>query len=158
MAIHSATKVVGFLAITNHKITMEITINVSNEQFKNVLEKELAAFNEDELKEICRKGLIAQLSDPNVFARLFVKEADRYNSYVRASDLLIEASRTVNFDETFKKMQDDIVDYIKQNYGMLLHDMCVDALISGFSKHILWNENFSERLRNEMISLRNESE
>ena len=129
---------------------MEITINVSNEQFKNVLEKELAAFNEDELKEICRKGLIAQLSDPDVFARLFVKDSDRYNSYVRASDLLIEASRTVNFDETFKKMQDDIVDYIKQNYERLLHDLCVDALISGFSKQFLWNDNFSERLSDEL--------
>jgi len=137
---------------------MEVTIKVSDKQFKNVIERELEAFTADELKEICRKGLIAQLSDPNVFARLFVNETDRYSSYVRASDLLIEASKTVNFDETFKKMQDDIVDYIKQNYGMLLHDMCIEALISGFSKHILWNENFSERFRHEMISLRDKSE
>ena len=46
---------------------MEIKIEVGEEKFKNILEKELEAFTQEELHEICRKALIQQMSDPAIF-------------------------------------------------------------------------------------------
>lgn len=37
---------------------MEIKIEVGEEKFRDVLEKELEAFTKEELHEICRKALI----------------------------------------------------------------------------------------------------
>ena len=127
---------------------MEIKIEVGEEKFRDVLEKELAAFTKEELHEICRKALIQQMADPAVFQGLFVgKDEWRYYS---ANDVLKDAARTINFDDTFKELQDGITSYIKEHHLEILHKVAVDMFIEGLSSNVFDNNHFRSALREEL--------
>ena len=59
---------------------MELTINIDEKKFSELLNNQLDSFSEQELHEICRDALIKQLSDPNQFAHLFVEK--KYINYI----------------------------------------------------------------------------
>ena len=132
---------------------MEIKIEVGEERFKEVLEKELEAFTKEELHNICREALVRQMSDPGVFQSLFVEDrADRWSTQTKyyAKDLLVEAAKQVSFEDTFKEMQDKIVEYIKAHYNDILHDIVSNMFLNGISNYLSYNDAFKERIREEV--------
>ena len=132
---------------------MEIKIEVNEERFRDVLERELAAFTKEELHEICRKALIQQMADPAVFQGLFVEKTQGWNRQAYyASDILREAAKTVSFDGTFKELQDSIVSYIKEHHMEILHEMAIGMFIEGLSNSVSYSDNFRRRLREELCA------
>lgn len=130
---------------------MEIKIEVGEERFRDVLERELAAFTQEELHEICRKALIQQMSDPAVFRGLFVEKGDSWRSTAfYANDILREAAKTVSFDDTYKELQDGIVSYIKENHIDVLHEMVINMFIEGLSNNVSNSDVFRRRIREEL--------
>lgn len=130
---------------------MEIKIEVGEEKFRDVLEKELGAFTKEELHEICRKALIQQMSDPAIFQDLFIdKSTDSYYNLYYASDILKEAAKTINFDETFKELQDGIISYIKENHLKILHSVAIEMFIDGIGRNLFYNDSFRDMLSNEL--------
>jgi hypothetical protein len=132
---------------------MEIKIEVGEEKFRDVLQKELGAFTKEELHEICRKALIQQMSDPDVFSNLFVYLPDRYGRSYSANDVLKDAAKTINFDETFKELQDGIVNYIKEHHMDVLHKMAIQMFIDGIGRNLFYNDTFRDEFRNALISM-----
>lgn len=130
---------------------MEIKIEVGEEKFRDVLEKELEAFTKDELHDICRKALIQQMSDPAIFQDLFIDKSEgyHYNRY-DARDVLKEAAKTINFDETFKELQDGIISYIKENHLKILHKVAIDMFIDGIGRNLFYNDSFRNMLSDEL--------
>lgn len=130
---------------------MEIKIEVGEEKFRDVLEKELGAFTKEELHEICRKALIQQMSDPAIFQDLFIDKSTgyHYNRY-DARDVLKEAAKTINFDETFKELQDGIVNYIKENHLEILHKVAIEMFIDGIGRNLFYTDSFRNMLSNEL--------
>lgn len=126
---------------------MEIKIEVGEEKFKNILEKELEAFTQEELHEICRKALIQQMSDPAIFQDLFIDKSEgyHYNRY-DARDVLKDAAKTIDFDETFRELQDGIVNYIKENHMKILHQVAINMFLDGLSRNIFNNAEFRNNL------------
>lgn len=131
---------------------MELKLEIDETRFKEVLDKELNAFTQEELHEICTKALIQQLSDPNVFKSLFIcKDNSYYNSNVeKANEVLKDAARNISFDETFKKLQDGIVKYINENYKDILHEIVIDMFVNGLGNNIFYSSNFKDKLRSEL--------
>ena len=134
---------------------MEIKIDVSEEKFKDILEKELAAFSEEELHDICKKALLEQLSNPDVFRELFVHKEEGNSYYNRetryyANDLLKEAAKAVSFEETYKHIQDSIVAYINEHHSDIIKEMVTNMFIGGLSQAITNSQNFKDRLFDEV--------
>lgn len=136
---------------------MEIKIEVGEEKFRDVLEKELGAFTKEELHEICRKALIQQMSDPAIFQDLFIDKSTGYH-YDRydARDVLKEAAKTINFDETFKELQDGIISYIKENHLKILHSVAIEMFIDGIGRNLFYSDEFRTALRTE-LSIHNDN-
>lgn len=131
---------------------MEIKIEVGEERFRDVLEKELAAFTKEELHEICRKALIQQLSDPAVFQGLFVEKGNGWNNRAfYAGDILREAAKTISFDETYKELEDGIVSYIRENHSAILHDVAINMFIDGLTHSLFDNDSFRDRFRRQLV-------
>lgn len=133
---------------------MEIKIEVGEERFRDVLEKELEAFSKEELHDICKKALLSQLSDPEVFRKLFVSEntSSYWNSDTKyyANDLLKEAAKSVSFEETYKQIQDDIIAYIREHHMDVIKEMVVNMFVSGLSQAITNSKEFTNRLNQEV--------
>ena len=79
---------------------MELILNVTDDRFKEIINKQLEAFSEEELKDICRQGILKLLSDPETFKWLFVnkKSSYGYGDSWEASEVLKTAAKTINFD------------------------------------------------------------
>lgn len=133
---------------------MEIKIEVGEERFRDVLQKELEAFTKEELHEICRRALIQQMSNPDVFRDLFVYLPDRYGKSYSANDVLKDAAKTINFDETFKELQDGIINYIKEHHLDVLHNMAIQIFVDGIGRNLFYNDEFRDGFRRELMSLR----
>lgn len=134
---------------------MEIKIEVGEERFKDVLEKELAAFSHEELHEICKKALLEQLSKPEVFRELFVSEGSgsywsRDEKHYYANDLLKEAAKSVSFEETYKQIQDSIVAYINEHHSDIIKEMVTNMFVNGLASAVTQSENFKTRLSQEI--------
>lgn len=130
---------------------MELTINVDEKKFSELLNNQLDNFTEQELHHICTEGLIKQLSDPEQFARLFVSKNTGYgyhtDSYY-ANDLLKEAAKKVDLSPLFKDFQEQVITYLKENHDKIIKDLMADIFIRGFSE-FLYNSEFANRMRME---------
>ena len=116
-----------------------------------MLEKELGAFTKEELHEICRKALIQQMSDPEIFQGLFIeKSSDYHYSTYDANSVLKDAAKTINFDDTFKELQDGIVNYIKENHLEILHKVAISMFIDGVGRNIFYSDEFRTALSAEL--------
>lgn len=130
---------------------MELTINVDEKKFSDLLNNQLDSFTEQELHHICTEGLLKQLSDPEQFARLFVSKNTGYgyhtDSYY-ANDLLKEAAKKVDLSPLFKDFQEQVITYLKENHDKIIKDLMADIFMRGFSE-FLYNSEFSNRMRME---------
>lgn len=127
---------------------MELTLNIDEKEFTELLNGELKNFSEQELHEICRQGLLKILSDPNQFKDLFVTRDSYYsssNSY-HATEILKKAAETVNLDPLFEDFQEKVKEYLKENHDVIIKNLITDIFMSGFTK-FLYNSQFIESLR-----------
>ena len=135
---------------------MEIKIEVGEERFKDVLEKELEAFSKGELHDICKKALLDQLSNPDIFRELFVKKTEGGDYWHQeekyyANDLLREAAKSVNFEPVYKDIQDKIVSYITEHHMDIIHEMVCNMFVDGLSKAITSSSEFASRVNQEVF-------
>lgn len=143
---------------------MELTINVDEKKFSDLLNNQLDNFTEQELHHICIEGLMKQLSDPEQFARLFVTKNTGYgyhsDSYY-ANDLLKEAAKKVDLSPLFKDFQEQVITYLKENHDKIIKDLMTDIFMRGFSE-FLYNSEFANKMRmefsNQLYDMRQDNE
>lgn len=133
---------------------MELTINIDEKKFTEILNSELEHFSEKELHNICREGLMKLLSDPENFRGLFVHQ--ECNSYWNsntdkkyyANDILKEAASSVELSPLFEHFQEDVVNYLKENHDKIIKDLMADVFMRGFS-NFMYSSEFMTRLRSD---------
>ena len=136
---------------------MELKIEVGEERFKEVIEKELNAFTQEELHDICKKALINVMSDPDVFRSLFVTQENVGNYWDNnvkwyANDILREAAKNISFEETFKDLQDRIIAYMRENHEDIFRNIVADMFMRGFRQTMYEGTDFNNAVRNEIWS------
>ena len=128
---------------------MELTINIDEKKFSELLNNELDNFSEQELHEICRDALIKQLSDPDQFASMFVDKRNGYGYYgdrFYANDILKKAAEKVDLSPLFEDFQKQVVSYLTENHDKIIKELMTDIFINGLSD-ALYSSRFSEMMR-----------
>lgn len=132
---------------------MELKIIIDETRFKEVLEKELEAFDKDELKQIIRDGLVKCISHPDTFKSLFVREYNNYKgSYKDATDILRDAAKTINLTPAFDEFEKKACQWLIDNHSAVLSNLLVSMLIEGFSQRML-KSDFTDRLKYDLLSM-----
>lgn len=137
---------------------MEIKIEVSDEQFENVLKEELKAFNKEELHDICLRGLMNCIADPEKL-KTFFKKDDSYSYYddgtIDVRKLIRESANKIDFTSLFEEFKINITNYVKEHYDTLIKDMLIEVFMNGLSTYIYNNQTFKSQLQNELYALSN---
>lgn len=129
---------------------MEIVLNIDNNKFEEVVQKELDAFSKDELKELCRQGILTCLSSPETFKQLFVNENGYYGN--TANEILKESAKTINFEQLFIEVQNKIIDYVRQNNKDIIKDIMIQIFMNGMNQYLYNNDNFRSQLSAEIYN------
>lgn len=129
---------------------MEIVINVDNNKFQEVINKELEAFSKEELHELCRKGILTCLNNNDSIKELFTRQSQSYYDNYQANEILRDAAKTVNFDELFNEVKEKIIDYVKNNYNELVKEIVFDAFIKGLSSNVCNSSEFRNKVSTEI--------
>ena len=132
---------------------MEIKIEVSEEKFKDVLEKELKSYSEEELHDICKNCLVSLLSDVEKINELLNKKDSYYSNDTKLEKLLYEAVKKIDFTQTYKDIQDAMINYIKDNQKELLTKLILEVFINGLSQNIYNSPTFKDNLNKELYNL-----
>ena len=103
---------------------MEITINVDESMFSEVLDKELKALSEEELKEIIKQG-IAECLRANNFKRAEALIFDKYKSPWDISEktTINSTAEKILRDMDYSELQDVVdkcIELLKSDYENLL--------------------------------------
>lgn len=127
---------------------MELTINIDEKKFSELLNNQLESFTDQELHGICRDALIKQLSDPDQFAHLFVdkKSSYGYSDRYYATEILKEAAKSVDLSPLFKDFQNQVLEYLTKNHDKIIKDLMTDIFVDGLSNH-LYNSKFAQDMQ-----------
>ena len=124
---------------------MQLTINVDDSMFKNVLEKELEAFSKEELHDIIRDCFVELLKDDNILKDLIYKEevSGYYGSTKKVpSEIMIEAAEKIDLHPAFEEIQDKMINTIKENHRDIVEKVLLNLMIDG----IVTNNNFRNNM------------
>lgn len=117
---------------------MKVEIEVSEEKFKQIIEKEIDAFSKEELHEIIRNCIVNALQKFPL-KKLFVNEG-----YCREepTQVLIEAAKSIDLSPAYEDIQNKIITMLKDNYQELLEKVMLSVIINGLTN----NNNFRETI------------
>lgn len=141
---------------------MELTLNVDEKKFNDLIQAELDNFSEQEIHEICKEGFMKCLSNVDTFRSLFVTKDGYYDrdSY-HANDLLREAAKKVDLNPLFADFQQQVLEYLTEHHDDIIKQLMSDIFIAGFSRYLYNSEfmdamerKFNERLNT--IAMQNE--
>ena len=141
---------------------MELTLNVDEKKFNDLIQGELDNFSEQEIHEICKEGFMKCLSNVDTFRSLFVTKDGYYDrdSY-HANDLLREAAKKVDLNPLFADFQQQVLEYLTEHHDDIIKQLMSDIFIAGFSRYLYNSEfmdamerKFNERLNT--IAMQNE--
>lgn len=84
---------------------------------------------------------------------MFIEKSSGYSySTYDANSVLRDAAKTINFDDTFKELQDGIVNYIKENHLEILYKVAISMFIDGVGRNIFNSDEFRTALRTELLT------
>jgi len=95
---------------------MEIKINIDESKFQEVLEKELAAFSQEEIHAIMKAAFEEYLNRDEVIKGLLqTDEVDRWGSTIKNSSLLNKIVQKEDFSDIFKEPKKKIAELINKD-------------------------------------------
>lgn len=129
---------------------MELTLNIDEAKFNELIQGELQNFSQQELHEICKEGFMKCLSNVDTFKSLFVERdpSSYYNNYsekYHANDLLKEAAKKVDLDPLFKDFEKQVVEYIKVHHDDIIKNLMKEIFVNGLSQTL-----YSSRLMDDI--------
>ena len=126
---------------------MELTLNVDEKKFNDLIQGELDNFSEQEIHEICKEGFMKCLSNVDTFRELFVVKDGYYNrdSY-HANDLLREAAKKVDLSPLFENFQEQVLEYLRKNHDDIIKELMSEIFMAGLSQY-LYNSKFMDSIQ-----------
>jgi len=135
---------------------MELTINIDETRFNELIKGELEKFSEQELHEICREGFMKCLSNEDTFKNLFVRPSNYYSSTnYSATDLLVQAAKKVDLDPLFADFQEQVRTYLREHHDDIIKGLMQDIFMNGFS-NMLYHSELMNMIRGEFSAQMND--
>lgn len=138
--------------------SINLTINVDDNLYKNFLEKEIEAFSKEELHSIA-KSVIEQILIENknkIIESLFLhKQYSAYSSresYQPTELLRDSAKKSIDASPAFDEIKEEAVKYLKENYREILVNCFVKLLADSL---IQSSGSLHEILQTSLISFYN---
>lgn len=130
---------------------MEIKINVEESRFKDVLEKELAAFSQEELHKIIAEAMHEYLMNDEILKILFTHETSMYyqNNIIEASPLLKTVVSKIDISSGFEDVKQKIIDLFNEDetINRLVKGLFIDMITNGINNFLFQNNsNFMEQI------------
>lgn len=135
---------------------MELKINIDESMFKDVLEKELKAFSSEELHEIIRECIIEALKTNDCLKCLFIKPKRHSYEHDQASEVLIEAAKSIDLSPAYEEIQTMMIAELKTNYNKLLQNVMMKAMVDGLCGDWHFRNSLTEAV-NEVLAMRQNS-
>ena len=133
---------------------MKLEINVDETMFKDVLEKELSAFSQEELHEILRDCIIEFFNNDDSIKKMFLQEKSSYwgnSTDYEPTGLLKDIVRNkFDYNEPYEEVKEKILEFCKKDGVMksLLKEMIADSFANIFTGTIFFNSNFRDNIAN----------
>lgn len=129
---------------------MNITINVDEAQFKDLLEKELNEMPKEEVHELVKIAFIQYVTqDPKALKDLFVKQSNNYyDSSVSPTNLLNKIIKEIDFSDIAAEIAEPIKDLFKNGIKDIVEQVVArsiaDAIMSNISTSGLLERSFMQ--------------
>ena len=126
---------------------MKLEINVDETMFKDILEKELKAFSEEELHEILRGCITEFFKNSDDLKKMFLSEKTEYwggqshfGGYEPTGLLKNIVRDNFKYDEPFKEVESALIEFCKKdgNLKEIMKGMIADAFQNSFN-NCFWN-------------------
>ena len=133
---------------------MKLEINVDETMFKDVLEKELNAFSQEELHEILKGCIIEFFNNDDSIKKMFLQEKTSYwgnSTDYEPTGLLKDIVRNkFDYNEPYEEVKEKILEFCKKEGVMksLLKEMIVDSFTNIFTGSIFFNGDFRSNIAN----------
>jgi hypothetical protein len=133
---------------------MKLEINIDETMFKDVLEKELNAFSEEELHEILRGCIIEFFNKNDNIKKMFLQEKPNYwgnsTDYEPTGLLKDIVKNKFDYNEPYEEVKEKILEFCKKEDVMksLLKEMIADSFTNMFTGSIFFNSNFRDNIAN----------
>lgn len=126
---------------------MELTLNIDEQKFNELIQGELANFSQQELHDICKEGFMKCLSNVDTFKSLFVEKDGYYSSEkYHANDLLREAAKKVDLNPLFKDFQEQVLIYLREHHDEVINNLMKEIFVAGLSS-TLYNSQLMDNIR-----------
>lgn len=128
---------------------MEIKINIDESKFQEVLEKELAAFSQEELHEIMKGAIKEYLNKENVIKEIINKpETDRWGCSKSGTTVIDKFVNNVDLSDIFVEPKEKIKEIISNdaNLKAAAIDILVGVFKNRFREAILGDYNFIDQI------------
>ena len=110
---------------------MQVSIEVNEEQFKELLEKELKDLPKESVQKILLSAIEKYLEEPNhVNAFLEKKQEGYYSTTVGPSDFLINTIKKCDYSE-LQCLVDDMIKELEDNYRDVLINAIGRMIVNG---------------------------
>lgn len=129
---------------------MNITINVDEAQFKDLLEKELNEMPKEEVHELVKIAFIQYVTqDSKALKDLFVKQSNSYyDSSVSPTNLLNKIIEEIDFSDIAAEIAEPIKDLFKNGIKDIVEQVVArsiaDAIMSNISTSGLLEQQFMQ--------------
>lgn len=139
---------------------MNITINIDESLFDDVIKNELKAIPAEQLQKVIKDCIVERLKQPtvgadgkvlayNVLESFFFEKNNYgyYNNGLKGTQLLEDVLRKIDYSDVATELKDTVINYIKNNNKKVTEDLLFKFMVEGMSKMIWSSEQFRSELQ-----------
>ena len=110
---------------------MQLTINIDETMFKDVVEKELEAFSKEELHDIIKQCIVKFLVEGDTIKQLLVKEQSEQNRWYKSLEpthLFEHVVKSMDFNDELKEVKEAFTKCILENFQSIVTELIGNAI------------------------------
>ena len=135
---------------------MDITINVDESQFKEILDKELKALKPEELHEVLIQCIKEYFTIDNYknLEHLLVENRGGYYGNKVPTEFTIALVKSCDYSK-LQEVADACCEKLKTDHDTILKEIMLNAIVSGLTNNFYIHDMISTTIKNEIYSINN---
>ena len=109
---------------------MQININVDETQFKELMDKSLAALPEEKLQEVVLEGFRTYLTNTNVLKELIMAK-DAWGYEIKPTQFFQEIMLRTTKTNKLNDLRDEMIEVIRENFDEVIHMAMAQIVCNG---------------------------
>lgn len=140
---------------------MNLTINIDESMFDEVIQKEIKGIPQEQLQQLIKDCIIQRLNsahkdEDGKFSGINVLESylfeknngyGYYNNNWRATDILTNALKNIDYSEVAEELKNTVLDYIKNHHKEVTMELLWQFMVQGIGNMTWSNHTFLDNLR-----------